>query len=378
MPPRKTTDAKTDAPSAPDKTSAVATRSTHALAGFTPDQVQLIKDTVAKGTTDSELAYFLEVAKATGLNPFKRQIHAVMRWDSRENRQVMSIQTGIDGYRKMAEDSGLYMPGAIEWCGQDGSWTEVWLRDVPPSAARATVFRSDMRDEHGALMPIRATALWKSYVQTTSKGETTRMWAQHGPLMLGKCAEALAIRRAFPDRTSGLYTDDEMAQAEPGDAGAGTAAAKGGGAPAPAPIPVAAKAETAPSAAAPTPSRRTGFVETAARPLDQAAPPPQDKALSAEQVKLDETAAPSIVGRVAGGAPIEGVELSNLIALGRTSDKGAREHFYETWLPERGYAGADVTARWQSFIRAGSPHYAEAVAYFTANAAPVAASADRP
>ena len=178
---------------------------------WTERQVAALKQIGVEDATNADLAVFFHQSVRTGLDPFARQIYMIGRnsFDSRTKSWVtkQTIQTGIDGFRliarRAADHAGVpYSISDILWCGPDAIWHDVWLGQGQPSAAKVTVYRD------GQAFP--AVALFSEYAGTKKDGGLTSMWAK-GALMLGKCVEALALRKAFPQDLSGLYTGDEIA-----------------------------------------------------------------------------------------------------------------------------------------------------------------------
>ena len=166
---------------------------------FTPEQVKLIKSQIAPNTTDDELNLFLYQCQRTGLDPLTRQIYCMKRYAGGQQR--MTIQTSIDGFRVIAERSGDYG-------GQDEPIFETNAAGtlVVKATVKVYKFRGDVR--YCAAVGV---AYWDEYYPGDSQGF---MWKKMPHTMLSKVAEALALRKAYPQDLSGLYTNDEMNQAD--------------------------------------------------------------------------------------------------------------------------------------------------------------------
>ena len=177
------------------------------------EKVDLIKRTICKGATNDELELFVQQCNRTGLDPFARQIYSIERKSKNQKtgqwETIRQTQVTVDGLRLIEERTGKYC-GQLGpyWCGADGEWKEVWLDAKAPAACKVGVLRTDFKE------PLWAVALHKAYVQTTSTVQPNAMWNKMPELMLAKCAESLALRKAFPMELSGLYSPDEMGQAD--------------------------------------------------------------------------------------------------------------------------------------------------------------------
>lgn len=159
----------------------------------------LIKRTICKGSSDEELELFLYTCKRTGLDPLMKQAYAVKRWSSADKREVMTIQTSIDGYRLIADRTGRYAPGK----------EATIVEDENGNIISATAYIKKMTAD-GTWHEISSTAYFDEYAGKTKEGQLTKFWSSMPRLMLAKCAESLALRKAFPAELSGIYTHEEM------------------------------------------------------------------------------------------------------------------------------------------------------------------------
>ncbi len=170
---------------------------------FSNEQIDILKNSICKGVSNEEFQIFIMACNKTQLDPFMRQIYAVKRWDSKQNKNVMTIQTGIDGYRLIAERTGCYAPDSEPTYNYD-------------SEGRLTSSTAYIKKQtkDGTWHTISASAYMDEYCQKTKDGRPMGMWSNMPRTMLSKCAEAQALRKAFPAEMSGVYTKEEMQQAE--------------------------------------------------------------------------------------------------------------------------------------------------------------------
>ncbi len=166
------------------------------------EEITIIKNSIAKGASDTELAYCLKVAERYKLDPFKRQMWFVSRWDKNADNgrggtgaNVWTPQIGIDGLLFIANrdhrsdfgsvslpEFGPMIEGHPEW-----AIIKVWKKGEPE--------------------PTVAQAWWDEY----APADLTKapFWRKMPRRMLSKCATALALRQAYPD-LGGMHIPEEM------------------------------------------------------------------------------------------------------------------------------------------------------------------------
>jgi len=175
--------------------------------GFDQDKIGLIKRTIAPDASDDELRLFLYQCQRTGLDPFARQI-IFQKFKSKDGPARMSIITSVDGYRLLADRTAKYA-GSDDYRFDEGitEYEHIQEKRGRPITATCTVYKIAKNQR----VPFTATVRWEEYYP--GDGPRGFMWNKMPYLMLGKCAESLALRKAFPAELSGLYTAEEMEQA---------------------------------------------------------------------------------------------------------------------------------------------------------------------
>ena len=153
--------------------------------------------------TKEDIAFFSQYCQKTQLDPVSRQIYAISYYDDKNKKNKIQVLLSIDGYRIIAQRTGDFDSSETFWCGEDGVWKDVWLSSKNPSAAKVIVYKRNSQKG------ISAVALFKEYANLKSN-----TWQTKPVLMIAKCAESLALRKAFPSALSGLYTSEEMSNSD--------------------------------------------------------------------------------------------------------------------------------------------------------------------
>ena len=151
-----------------------------------------LRDTVARGATPAELSMFIEFAKATGLNPFKKEI-----WFIKDHTGRLQMMTGINGFWSLANSFSEFDGAEVGLIDREGNW----VKSVPTDdfiGAWCRVYRKDRR------IPMEGEALLSDYRKPFG------LWKSAPRIMIKKVAESIALRKAFPQQLNGLYTSEEM------------------------------------------------------------------------------------------------------------------------------------------------------------------------
>lgn len=152
---------------------------------YSREQIDTIKQTVARGANDSQLALFLQVCKSRNLDPFTKQVYFTPQ----------GIIVSIDGFRAIAERTGCYAPGPTRY-------------EYDEAKNLVAAYVTVKKLVNGTWFDVEESAYYEEY-----RGSSP-IWKKMPRVMLAKCAEARALRRAFSSDLSGLYSPEEMDQAQ--------------------------------------------------------------------------------------------------------------------------------------------------------------------
>lgn len=211
---------------------------------YSPEQMALIRRTVAADTTPDEFNMFIEIAKRAGLDPFRRQLYCVVYNKDDPKKRKVTFITGIDGFRAVAARNRDYRPDDAEPVFEIDEARK--SPSNPTGLVRAVVKAFKLAPDN-QWFPVVGVAYWSEFAVMKDNLEggfrwedTGEKWADSGkpkrrkvPLvegeeaipmpsgkwadmpnvMLAKCAEAQALRKGWPEDLSGIYSPEEMDQA---------------------------------------------------------------------------------------------------------------------------------------------------------------------
>lgn len=155
-------------------------------------QIEVLKNTIARGTSDDEFLLFLVTCKQLGLNPFALEIQSI-KFD--RDAPPTPYPTILGRLRKARETGQLeYIKGPF-WTADGEKWVDVWLDEKNhPAAAKVIGKRKDWTE------PLTAVASWRSFARYTYKNGAKRLmytWDAMGDHMIGNAALRLFLKRAF-------------------------------------------------------------------------------------------------------------------------------------------------------------------------------------
>jgi phage recombination protein Bet len=158
--------------------------------GFRKEDVALIKETVAKGTTDQELALFLFTAREAGLSPLLKEI-----WSYKDSKGNLIIFAGRDGFLKSAQKNSAFAGIRSSEVRENDEFT----MDI----ANNKIVHNKNFKEAGKIIGAYAIAFRKEGEPTVEwapfdvYNKNWNVWKTHPAEMIKKVAETHALKKAF-------------------------------------------------------------------------------------------------------------------------------------------------------------------------------------
>lgn len=178
------------------------------------DLVQVLESSFYPGASPESIGLVLGYCRAAGLDPMQRPVHIVPMWDSKRERYRDVVMPGIGLYRTGAARTGEYAGIGDPEFGPDVSERIGNVDITYPQWCRVTVKRAL---KSGAVVEFSAREFWKeNYAAKGGKQKDispNAMWSRRPYGMLAKCAEAQALRKAFPELGSAPTAEEMIGQA---------------------------------------------------------------------------------------------------------------------------------------------------------------------
>lgn len=192
------------------------------LPDFTAAQLMTIKNTVATDTNDLEFDLFMNAARSYGLDPFRKQISAIVFSKDNPKKRRMAIIVGRDGLRSIAARCGDYRPAQGP---AQITYDESLKGPANPKGVLSIAVTLHKQDNRGDWHPVFGEAYWDEFApvkeewawnadagarKPTGDMAVEGNWAKMPIVMLTKCAEGQALRAGWPDQFGNLYAEEEM------------------------------------------------------------------------------------------------------------------------------------------------------------------------
>lgn len=196
------------------------------IAHFNQQQLNIIKSTVARDTNSTEFDLFMEACRSYGLDPFRKQIHAVVYSKDNEAKRKMTIIVSRDGLRVLASRSGDYRPASEP---AQIAYDEAMKGPTNPKGIVSATVKLWKQDKRGDWFPVIGEAYWDEFAPVTDEWafceeerrrkptgnkvlDASGNWAKMPIVMITKCAESQALRAGWPETFGGIYSEEEVDQ----------------------------------------------------------------------------------------------------------------------------------------------------------------------